>query len=82
VKDWKQKRSRADDLKEDGVWFTDEEFAVAAEIYDTPIIIFSDIHVMAFFDCLFDAVTEEGKKKDPLYIYHNGNHFTVLVHKD
>ena len=66
-----------------GVWFTDLEFQAAAYAFDVPIIIFSPLHKMSFYDCLFEAKTKEGMKKVPVYILHNGkDHFNPLLQKN
>ena len=44
------------------------ELLVAAYIYDIPIVEFWNRNRMAFFDRLYDAKTEQGKKKLPIYI--------------
>jgi hypothetical protein len=49
-------------MSKPGTWFTDIEFQASAYAYDVPIIVFSPLHKMAYFDCLFEAKTPEGMK--------------------
>ena len=73
-------QARASLMSQPGVWYTDIEFQAAAYAFDVPIIVFSPLHKMAFFDCLFEAKTPQGMAKPPAYILHNGtDHYTPLI---
>ena len=56
-------------------------FEAAAKLYDQPIILFSCLNETPFLDKVFNALTQEGNIKDPIYLYvdHNYN-YTLLAH--
>ena len=50
--DYKKKLESIQGMEKDGVWFSDTEMQVCSNIYGFPIIIFSVLNKMMYFDTL------------------------------
>ena len=66
-------------MQELGTLFTDRELQAASTLYQIPIVVFSPLNKMAFFDKYFSCET----KDEPLYLLDNCEaHFEYLLHHD
>ena len=56
-------------------------FEAAAKLFDRPIILFSCLNETPFLDKVCNALTYEGNKVDPIYLYvdHKYN-YALLAH--
>lgn len=61
-----------------GAKFGALELQAAAHLYDFPIIEIADKHRMAFFDRHYEAKTESGNLKFPLYLYNKDGIYRYL----
>ena len=72
------KKKHLEKMKLLGTKFGALELQAVAHLYDLPIIEISDKHRMAFFDRHYEAKTEVGMKKYPLYLYNKDGYYRYL----
>ena len=69
------------EMGEKGTMFTHRELSIAADIYDFPIILLWYQNEMAYFDKLFNAFTDHGKTREPLYLLQLPHCYQKLIFK-
>ena len=57
--EYKEKMDYIKKMTRSGEWFTDKEFQVSSNVYGFPIIVFSALNKMMFFDSLIAPVGQK-----------------------